>query len=509
MKMLNSNPKLLLKIQYVLLALAIITEPIYAWPQRFQIPFLGAKLSNYFIVLGLVVFFVDIFLSKIKISNKIKRYIIILLLWTIISEIHGLIVYPFYDEINPESSAKLSLLLRFLHNWKMENLPVTGIESCWLWARGFNNSIKELIYSFIVSAWVISLFKTSFANGFITIRKFVILLAFCLGIYAIPEILLFKFHLQVGYDILSVTNPFLYDVGKYLDWYPPLVWQNEQLRSYCTEPSLFGFLAASILPFAWSYFMVEMRLSTCVLYSYFVMLLFMTKSRTANAVALFDTIALLPVAVNKKWRKMAGILIALTFIGFSMNIGLNFIPKSTFVPETEKEETFVAYYNDNMKSIVEKNSRSNGSRLINMKAHLRVFLEHPVFGVGHDLKDGYVRDRLVHEDLHNEEIRNITKSFNEKGPLGPASYGNVNHYIYVLVNTGLVGLGLYLFPFGYVLYKAIKLKLWHDFRVVTLIIALLGNLIAQMAGEGMILLYIILGLLYIAVEQKSEIKDEL
>ena len=199
MKMLKSNPKLLLKIQYVLLALAIITEPIYAWPQRFQIPFLGAKLSNYFIVLGLVAFFVDIFLSKIKISNKIKWYIIILLLWTIISEIHGLIVYPFYDEINPESSAKLSLLLRFLHNWKMGNLPVTGIESCWLWARGFNNSIKELIYSFIVSAWVISLFKTSFANGFITIRKFVILLAFCLGIYAIPEILLFKFQMQVGY----------------------------------------------------------------------------------------------------------------------------------------------------------------------------------------------------------------------------------------------------------------------------------------------------------------------
>lgn len=74
------------------------------------------------------------------------------------------------------------------------------------------------------------------------------------------------------------------------------------------------------------------------------------------------------------------------------------------------------------------------------------------------------------------------------------------HYIYVLVNTGFVGLGLYLFPFRYVLYKAIKLKLWHDFRVVTLIIALLGNLIAQMAGEGMILLYIILGLLYIVLE---------
>lgn len=509
MKSLFFNETILLKIQYILLAMSIIAEPVFAWPQRFQIPFLGSKLANYFITMGLLVFLFDLILSKKTIPHKIRYYIIVLLSWTIITEIHGLIIYPFYNEINPESSYKLNSLLNFFQNWNIDKTAITGVESCWLWARGFNNSIKELLYSFMVSAWTISLFQTSFSKGFNTIRKFVVLLALALCVYAIPEVLLFKFHMQIGYDILSVTNPFFYDVGKYLDWYPPLIWQNDQLRSYCTEPSLFGFLAASILPFAWSYFRAEIRLSTCVLYSYFVMLLFMTKSRTANAIALFDTISLLSLALNKKWRKMAGILIALTFIGFGMNIGLNFIPKSTFVPETEKEETFEAYYNDNMKSIVEKNSRSNGSRLINMKAHLRVFLEHPLFGVGHDLKDGYVRDRLVQEDLHNEEIRNITKSFNEKGPLGPASYGNVNHYIYILVNTGLVGLGLYLFPFGYVLYKVIKLKLWDDFRVVTLIIALLGNLMSQMAGEGMILLYVILGLLYIAVEQKSEIKDKL
>lgn len=508
MKILKSNPKLLLKIQYVFLAIAILTEPIYAMPQRFQIPFLGAKLSNYFIVFGLIAFIIDVSLSKKKVANKLKWYVIGLFFWTIITEIHGLLVYPFYNEINPESSTKLSLLLKSFHKWNIGNSAVTAIESSWLWARGFNNSIKELMYSFIVSIWVFSLFKTSFSKGFITIRKFVILLAFCLGIYAIPEVLLFKFHLQIGYDILSVTNPFLYDVGKYLDWYPPLIWQNNQLRSYCTEPSLFGFLAASILPFAWSYFMAEIRLSKCVLYSYFVMLLFMTKSRTANAIALFDTIFLLPLALNKNLRKMAGILIVLTFIGFGMNIVLNFIPKYTFVSETEKEETFEAYYYDNMKSIIEKNSRSNGSRLINMKAHLQVFIEHPIFGVGHDLKDGYVRNHLTQEDLNNEEIRNITNSFNEKGPLGPASYGNVNHYIYVLINTGVVGLFLYLLPFGYVLYKVFKLGLWHDFRIVTLIIALMGNLVAQMAGEGMMLLYVILGLLYIAVEQKSEIKDE-
>ena len=49
---------------------------------------------------------------------------------------------------------------------------------------------------------------------------------------------------------------------------------------------LFGFLAASIIPFSWSYFKNRIRWEYCVLYSYFIMLVFMTKSRTANAIAM-------------------------------------------------------------------------------------------------------------------------------------------------------------------------------------------------------------------------------
>lgn len=509
MKLFRFNENILYKIQCIFLALAIITEPIYALPERFQFPLLGGKLTNYFVVVGLIVGVIDIVVFKKKIPKKIMFFLGILISWSILTEIHGLWIYPYYNEINPEGSRKLSALINFLQNQGMKGNTKIWLEYFWLGARGLNNTIKELIYSFFVSIWVILLFKKSYIAGFCKIRKYVVILAFILGIYAIPEVLLFKFHMKIGYDILSITNPYLYDVGKYLGWYPPLIWQNNQLRSYCTEPSLFGFLAASILPFAWSYFIKKIRFSTCIFYSYFVMLLFMTKSRTANAIALFDTFSLFIVTLKSKWRRSVGILITLTFIGFCANIALNFVPQLSLTPETEKEETFETYYNDNMKSIVVKDSRSNGSRLINIKAHLRVFMEHPVLGVGHDLQDGYIRDHLAQGDLHNEEIRNITNSFNEKGPLGPVSFGNVNHYVYILVNTGIIGLGLYLLPFLYVLYKAVKLKLWHDFRIVVLIIALLGNLMAQMAGEGMLLLYVILGLLYIVVKNKSNVKDEL
>ena len=124
----------------------------------------------------------------------------------------------------------------------------------------------ELLYTFCVSIWIIHLFSGNFIEGFDKLRRYILILAIALGIYAIPEILLFKFHMELGRDILSITNPFLYDVGQYLDWYPPLIWSNDQLRSYATEPSIFGFLAASIIPFSWSYFKNRIRWEYCQYY---------------------------------------------------------------------------------------------------------------------------------------------------------------------------------------------------------------------------------------------------
>ena len=48
-------------------------------------------------------------------------------------------------------------------------------------------------------------------------------------------------------------------------------------------------------------------------------------------------------------------------------------------------------------------------------------------------------------------------------------------------------------------YEVIKRRLWRDDKILILYIALVGNLLAQMAGEGTILLYIIGGLLYVGI----------
>lgn len=316
--------------------------------------------------------------------------------------------------------------------------------------------------------------------------------------------------MKIGLDILSITNPFLYDVGQYLDWYPPLIWSNEQLRSYSTEPSIFGFLAASIIPISWSYFKNKIRWEYCSFYSYFIMLVFMTKSRTANAIVLYNGITLILLFFISKTKKIILLLFALSCVGFGANIALNYVPdfQISKQPEqstqVEKTENISGYYNDNMKTILEKDARSNGSRLINIKSHLNVVMEHPLLGVGRNLKEFYVKERLTPDAMDNEEIRSITKILNEKGPLGPASYGNVNQYVFVLANTGMIGLFIYLLPVMYMSYEFIKKHLWYDDKTLILYIALVGNLLAQMAGEGTILLYIIGGLLYVGIVNYDE-----
>lgn len=495
----------LVKFQYAMLFFTILALPIFALTKRLQVSHLGGKLSWYFALLGLVALGIEWIFFRFKVDKTIKRFLIIFLGWQILTLLFGLYRYPYYQEISWHASARLSQVIDFMAHHHLDFFTIPQIEAVWLAMRVIKTALLNFIFTFGITVWIIHLFENSFDHGFITIRKFVLILTIALGIYAIPEILLFKFKMAIGYDILSVTNGFLYDVGSYLDWYPPLVWQGEQVRSYCTEPSIVGFLAATIVPLLWSYFGKSLKLT--VLYIYYIMIVFMSKSRTSNAIAIFDFLFLLPGIFSSKTRKLAIMLLLFSGIGFMCNLGMNFIPAFFLqdVNSGSQEKTIYSYYENNVKSIVEKDSRSNGSRLINIVGHVNVIKEHWLVGVGEGLEACYVRDYLPDGALNNKEIGSITEQLNEKGPLGTTSYGNVNHYVYIMTNEGIVGLVIYLLPFLYVLWVIFKLKLWNDNRYTFLFIAVLGNLVAEMAGEPVMLLYIILGLLYIGIQKNCNL----
>lgn len=491
----------LVKFQYVMLFLTILALPIFDLTKRLQFFHLGSKLSWYFALLGLIALGFEWMFFRFEVDRTSKKFLIIFVGWQILVLFFGLYQYPYYQEIDWHASAQLGQVIGLMVNHHLDFFTIPQVEAVWLAIRVIKNTLLNFIFTFGITVWIIHLFKNSFDHGFSTIRKFVLILAITLGIYAIPEILLFKFKMSIGYDILSMTNGFLYDVGSHLDWYPPLVWQGEQVRSYCTEPSIVGFLAATIIPLLWSYFGKSLKLT--VFYIYYIMIVFMSKSRTSNAIVIFDFLFLLPGILQAKTRRLAIMLFILSGIGFMCNLGMNFIPPFFFqnVDSSVQEETAYSYYENNVKSIVEKDSRSNGSRLINIVGHANVIKEHWIVGVGEGLEACYVRDNLPDGALDNKEIDSITVQLNEKGPLGMISYGNVNNYVYIMTNEGIVGLIIYLVPFLYILWMIFKMKLWKDHRYVFLSIALIGNLVAEMAGEPVMLLYIILGLLYVGIQE--------
>ena len=491
----------LVKFQYTMLFLTIITLPIFALSKKFQIPYLGDRLYYYFALLGFIALGIEWAFFRFKIDKITKIFFVVFLGWQMLSLLFGLYQYPYYQEINWHSSPGLSRFINFTINHGLDFITINQMEAIWLAMRVIKNTLIDLLFTFGISVWIIHLFFESFDRGFSIVRKYIFALAIALGIYAIPEILFFKFKMKIGYDILSITNPLMYDVGKYLDWYPPLIWMNEQVRSYCVEPSTFGVLAATIIPILWSYCLENIKYSS--VYLYYIMLVFMTKSRTSNAIVIFDTLFLLFGVFFHKTRKWAVVLIIFTSLGFICNIGMNFIPTLFSLGESinTEEKSAYSYYENNVKSIVEPDSRSNGSRMINIIGHINVARQHLLIGVGRGLETCYIRDNLPDGALSNKEISSITEKINKNGPLTLESYGNVNHYAYVLTNIGLIGLFIYLLPFIYVLWMVFKLRLWMNNRYIFLSIALLGDLLAGMAGEVIMLSYILLGLLYIGVRE--------
>lgn len=271
------------KLQYLMLFLIIITIPIIGLPKAYKIIGFGSKLYLYPLLLGLILFAFEIIKFKIKLNAKICKYFLLLIFTQLAITFYGILKFPYYSDINILTNENFILIANFFNIGFADNL--TFFKYIVMFLRSVKIVISEFVVEWLLLFWVFHLFNNDFSNGFKKIRSMFILLAILLSIYAIPEVLLFKFNMQIGYDILCYLNPYLYDVGNYLNWYPPIIYPNHGLKSYCIEPGFMGLLAATILPFLFSFiFEYKKNILLYIFYSYFMMILFMTKSRTANVI---------------------------------------------------------------------------------------------------------------------------------------------------------------------------------------------------------------------------------
>lgn len=478
-------------IEKILLFLTIILLPFVTLPKRMMINTIGSEATNYTVLALFIVFAIEAFKYRPTIKSIFVKFFVVFTFVRIITLVIGLINYPYYDLITLEQIDKLQVIV--------SKVPVLGdgknILPYWLFIRETKNIIMDNFTLFGLPIIIWHLFHTDWQTGFKYMRKAVLILVVIFGTYSFIEILWLKLHLGIAKEILCLINPLLYDPKSSHGWWPPLLWKG-QLRSVCPEPSFFGIYACFCIPFLWSYLLEEGKAKYIVLYTYFMLMLFLTKARTGLGIFIGEYVLLLwntLLCRTKKSILVLGIVSLSSVVAFSL----------TLIDWKSGNEVVTAdkYISENITSVAKENARSNGARFINMRATFEVAKDHVIFGVGNNLKNAYIPEYLSKEDYKNGEVALWTRCMREKGVL-KSGYPNLNQYINTFVDSGIVGLILFILPIIYI-FTGFKKKIQQrkfDIAVLCVSIIVIGQLIAMIANRYHITYPLILGLCLCVVE---------
>ena len=512
------------KMQRIFLFLCVLSLPITGLPQKFSIPGIGNNPFICFFLLGFFFHLLEVVRFKKNTNKLIYQFIGIFIGWQILCLVIGLINYEYVDLLQVEKMERLGKVVLTLERYGIEISLLTAAK-VWMFFRFSKDIFLGYTLTFLLAYWIFSLYEGNLKKAFTDIRKSLLILAICMGIYSVIELSWLKLHSLTAKSMLMIINPLLYDPVSAHGWWPPLLWNN-QLRSMTREPSFFGILSTLIIPFLWSYLLEYEREITTKKYivllsfvCYFSVMIFATNARTAIILLLINIVFLvgsLIVVRNKSYLKSTGIILLFTVIAFGINL-INFNSLLT-VRETSKADSYFSevnhFYDSNIDSITKNNARSNGARLINLQANLNVVKEFPLFGVGTGLKDAYIDAFLPQGALTNSEVRRWNNDLHEKGPL-LGGYPSLNIYADLVVKSGIIGVVLYILPFGYVIarlwknrrsHKIISYELMILFSMITFMIAGFSNIMfSQCSGIGLGLLYC---KIYSLEEYKTKSDDE-
>ena len=484
-------------IEKLLLALTIILIPFVALPQRMMINTIGGEATNYIIL----ILFMTFAYEYIKYRPKIKRcfivFVVAFTLIRIISLVIGLVSFPYYDLITLEQISKLQVIV--------DKFPVLGngkqLLPYWLFLKESKNIIFDNLILFGLPIIIWHLFYNDWKSGFLYLRKAVLILVGVFSVYSVVEILWLKLHLTVAQDILCFINPFLYDPKSSHGWWPPLLWGG-QLRSICPEPSFFGIYACFCIPFLWSYLLDKKRMKYILLYTYFILMLFLTKARTALGIYIGEY-ALLSISIMLNRLKKSFLLLLLVTLSTAAAFSLTLINWES----GHEDITAESYLSNNVASVAETSTRSNSARFGNVKAMFNIGAAHMWTGVGKGFVSAYMPDYMDSESAKNGEIKLWTDYMRGKGIL-KSGFPILNQYVGFFAEAGLVSLLLFLMPIVYIVYKYSKGKLYKDIWKSIVLIIFAGQLAAMLSNKYYITYPLALGLCLCIIENQEENKKE-
>mgnify|MGYP006912740719 CR=1 FL=1 len=526
------------KVIDILFSILVFSLPFKYIPKLFWQTFLGGPFGQDLVVYPLLIGFVYTFYCQWKYRNVIykwdifKKFIFAYLAVLVISLAWGLFNYPYYEQIlngPADQIEKLPGVLAFLHSAGISMTEKTLLEF-WMFARPIKGVFFEAFYTFGAVYMIFCWYHTRISCAVdILLRVTTVDLVIIAG-YGLIDVC-YQNGQMWAQNVLMTVNPMLHGgvVLKpvYFGFAPRFFWDS-QIRSIFLEPSYFGIYMAFAFPLLWwNIFRETQRWKQVALWLLFIVLafeIFLTQSRTALAVNLGVFGIFACICLYRLQKELLILLLALCIgggIGFAgsmefMKAGQvpsqigEWTPLATKWQNMQKKAAAVKnaagadakkaqankgaadagatkYIKSNLMSlsgaeIKGAHAGSNHSRFTVQKTHIIIGLEHPLFGVGTTLRNGYLREKL--DKNPGAEIQKWNKNIDKLGLLR-GGFALLGDYSLRFAETGFLGLGLYLFPSLILLWTfgKVLIKRRGDASFVFVALAFIG-IMATGLGDG-------------------------
>ena len=397
----------------ILLCSAIITIPfISSFKGISALGVLGTQLSIYPLLLGLLLWFANVFFLKEKVylPKKIDCVFLIgILLWIVMS---GLINFENIIELNYQGIVGFN---RYVIQTGAIFIYVLSAVMMFNWINKIDNSL-DILQKCIYGSFVIA------------------------GAYSVIELIAF-INLDTALDLLSSVD------SLFRNNYQGLFFLG-RLRSVTAEGSYFGMYAGMILPWLMLGWLNSLRHKFIwgLINGYCFLLVIMTYSRTAYIMFFFEILLFLYI-FRKEMEKELKNLIIPGVIFFS--VMLYFYIQMESRHPIEISTILLSVFDTSGKNM------SNVARFGSQIAAYNIFLDNPFWGSGFGMYGFYAADYYPSEAWSSLEIQNWGS--NVVGGNWPPAHGL---YVRILAELGLPGLALwvsFLLLLIYRLYKKSKL----------------------------------------------------
>lgn len=516
---------------FLIMCISLIFNTI---PKSMQMNFIGGvvgdKLVFYPLLVGILYTFWcewktrNVFVYKKVFLKFLSAYIGVIF----ISLLLGLATYPYYADILNGPVAQIEKLPKVVAFLSKHGIGVeeANIVQLWMIARMIKGLLFEVFYTFIGSYCIFCWYHRNWEEAFELVCKAVIISTSIIFVYSVFIEVPFLAHNEVARRALELINPYIHQIQVDGKWWPPLLWEG-QLRSVFAEPSYFGIYTAFAMPFLWYMYFKGKKIIMLGMISVFTFLLFLTKARTGFMLFLGEiTLLFIFVLISRRkdnLKKLCAVLVCSTFAFSCSNLFISqcmdkpqriAVEQKIDMPKkVEFQKSMSSYIDNNAKSLMDPNKRSNRARYSIMEADFRIGLAHPVLGVGRGLRDGFVPEYLPEVGKYNDEIK-MWLSFREKLGILKSGFPPLGEYTVRFGETGILGLTIYLMPIFLLIRCLLKMLMSNNqypkLEIVAFLIAFLGSIAAGI-GDTINITYcywILLGLGYSMCIEILHVKEK-